>query len=116
MRYFSNDGAKLARAGDSPICRNQGDHVRHLARPRGIVSRAEFIAEIHSTAARPLDDGVPPDGIGKVAHNDIRAGRLGELDRFVQIGDEITGPFAPERIRDRCLEAEQRDGADRRLE
>ena len=71
--------------------------------------------ELHVHPARPLDDGVPTDGIGKGRHHDVRPRRLGECDRFVEVGDEIAGPLGAEGIGNRRLEAEQRDRPDRGL-
>ncbi len=68
--------------------------------------------ELHVDAAGPLDHGVAADRIGKCADDDIGARRARGLQRHVEIGDQITGALGAERIRDRCLEAEQRHSAD----
>jgi hypothetical protein len=63
--------------------------------------------ELHVDAARPLDHGVASNGIGKGVHQDVGAGILGELDGFVDIGDEVARPLRTKGIRNWRLESEQ---------
>ena len=70
--------------------------------------------QLHVHPARPLDDGVAADRIRKRGDDDLGMVGPGGADRRVHIGDEIAGPLGAERVRDRRLEAEDRQRAGRR--
>ena len=72
--------------------------------------------ELHVDPARPLDDSIPPDRIGKSRDYNVRAARFGELHRFVNVSHKIAGPLSAEGRRNRRLEPEQRNRPDGRLE
>ena len=61
------------------------------------------------TASRPI-------GSGKVATITSAPHALASFDRLVHVGHEIAGPLGAEGIGDRRLEAEHRNGPDRRLQ
>jgi hypothetical protein len=66
------------------------------------------------TPPGPADDRVAPDRIGERRDDDVGAVRARRLHRHVDVADQIAGALVAERIRDRRLEAEHRDRADRR--
>ena len=83
---------------------------------RSVRRRSCVPIQLRIHAARPLDNRVPSDGIGKRGHEHVGAGFAGSLDRDIHILYEITGPFGAEWKGDWGLEPEEGDSANRSLD
>ncbi len=84
----------------SARCWRDVDTVLGNGRERGVGRLRRVPIQLHVDAARPLDHRIPPDRIGKRRDQNVRAGRLGQLDRGVHVGHEIAGALGAEGIRE----------------
>ncbi|QHP68176.1 hypothetical protein EI171_13490 [Bradyrhizobium sp. LCT2] len=111
----AGEGKKTPGEGGGPVGRDVYAILRNPLEG-SVVGFRRMPVELEVDAAGPLDHGIAPDGIREGGDDHVSPRSAGRLDRLVHVADEVAVTFGPERIRDGRLEAEQRDGADRRLQ